>query len=114
MFPNRCEGGTNLVLMEYMACGRPAIASNCSGHKDILTSDNAICLNNLKELHIVDEGGREIGVWEEPSLDELVDQLEYAYSNRADIREIGSRAGDDLKKKTWNQTAQRLLNLIER
>ena len=23
VFPNRCEGGTNLVLMEYMACGRP-------------------------------------------------------------------------------------------
>lgn len=112
VFPNRCEGGTNLVLMEYMACGRPVIASNCSGHKDILTEDNAICLNHLKELHIVDEGGGEIGVWEEPSVDELVDQLEYAYSHRADIREIGSRAGDDLKKMTWAHTAERLLKLI--
>ena len=27
IFPNRCEGGTNLVMMEYMACGKPVIAA---------------------------------------------------------------------------------------
>jgi glycosyltransferase involved in cell wall biosynthesis len=36
LFPNRCEGGTNLVMMEYMACGRPVVATNGSGHKDII------------------------------------------------------------------------------
>ena len=35
IFPNRCEGGTNLVLMEYMACGKPAMVSNSTGHKDV-------------------------------------------------------------------------------
>lgn len=36
LFPNRCEGGTNLVLMEYAACGKPVLATYGTGHKDIL------------------------------------------------------------------------------
>src|SRR5688572_30469809 len=27
IFPNRAEGGTNLVMMEYMGCGKPVIAT---------------------------------------------------------------------------------------
>ena len=113
VFPNRCEGGTNLVLMEYMACAKPVIASNCSGHKDILTQDNAIRLNDLKEIRIVEGGGAEIGIWEEPHLDDLVDCLEHAYANRTAIAQYGLRAGEDLKMMSWAHTAERLLTLIE-
>lgn len=35
LFPNRCEGGTNLVLMEYAACGRHVIANYLTGHGDV-------------------------------------------------------------------------------
>lgn len=35
IFPNRCEGGTNLVLMEAIACGMPAIAAHSTGQKTI-------------------------------------------------------------------------------
>lgn len=35
LFPNRCEGGTNLVLMEYSACGRPVVANLATGHADV-------------------------------------------------------------------------------
>ena len=35
LFPNRCEGGTNLVLMEYAAIGRPVIANVLTGHADV-------------------------------------------------------------------------------
>jgi glycosyltransferase involved in cell wall biosynthesis len=35
LFPNRCEGGTNLVAMECLACGVPAILSPNTGHLDI-------------------------------------------------------------------------------
>lgn len=41
LFPNRCEGGTNLMLMEYMACGKPVIASAQTGHADIIRHNNA-------------------------------------------------------------------------
>jgi glycosyltransferase involved in cell wall biosynthesis len=33
IFPNRCEGGTNLVAMECMACGLPVILSRNTGHQ---------------------------------------------------------------------------------
>lgn len=35
LFPNRCEGGTNLVLMEYLATGNPAVANLETGHGDL-------------------------------------------------------------------------------
>ncbi|UCD82316.1 MAG: glycosyltransferase family 4 protein [Desulfobacterales bacterium] len=112
IFPNRCEGGTNLVLMEYMACGKPVIASNTSGHKDIVSPQNALLLNDLRDVHITGADGGLMACWQEPSLDELVAQIEYAYHHREEINTIGQRAGEDLKKFTWSHSAQQLLDLI--
>ena len=36
VFPNRCEGGTNLVAMEAIACGVPTVLSANSGHLDLM------------------------------------------------------------------------------
>jgi len=113
IFPNRCEGGTNLVLMEYMACAKPVIASNTSGHRDIITDQNAICLNDMRDISILDSTKRLIGRWQEPSLDELIDKIEYAYHNRDEIRRIGERAGEDLKNFTWGKSASSLLDIID-
>jgi glycosyltransferase involved in cell wall biosynthesis len=41
LFPNRCEGGTNLVLMEYAALGREIVANVLTGHADV---ENAISM----------------------------------------------------------------------
>ena len=112
IFPNRCEGGTNLVLMEYMACGKPVIASNTSGHRDIVTSDNALLLNDLKNLHLTDSNRNLIARWQDPSLDELVAKLEYAYHHRKELERIGQKAGEDLKQFTWKHSAGELLRII--
>ena len=37
LFPNRCEGGTNLVAMEAMASGLPVILSGTSARPPPLT-----------------------------------------------------------------------------
>jgi glycosyltransferase involved in cell wall biosynthesis len=113
IFPNRCEGGTNLVMMEYMACGKPVIASHTSGHRDILTPENALCLNALQDLTVVDPQGNTVCRWQEPSLDELLAQLEYAYGHRAAIAAIGHRAGETMKKFTWKHAAERLAGFIQ-
>lgn len=39
VFPNRCEGGTNLVAMEAMACGLPTAVSSGHGHDDLQGPD---------------------------------------------------------------------------
>lgn len=111
LFPNRCEGGTNLVLMEYMACAKPVIVSNASGHKDIVNDRNALLLTRLSPFNLEDGKGALIARWQEPSLDEIVARLEYAYHHRRETQKFGLQAGMDLKKFTWAQSALSLIHI---
>jgi glycosyltransferase involved in cell wall biosynthesis len=113
LFPNRCEGGTNLVLMEYLACGKPAIASFSSGHKDILTPQNSLLLRSLKQITI-SHNQTPVATWDEPSLDEVVSNLEFAYANRDRLEPIARQAGEDLAQLTWRRTAERFLAELTR
>ncbi len=113
LFPNRCEGGTNLVLMEYMACGKPVVASYNSGHKDILTKENSFRLEKMHDFKLFDENKKLIADWEEPDLDEIVANLEYAYFNRSEIKQIGKNAAEFMKKFTWKQSAETLLKYFK-
>jgi glycosyltransferase involved in cell wall biosynthesis len=113
VFPNRCEGGTNLVLMEYMACAKPVIVSNTSGHKDVVTEENALMLNDLSDINLVDAEGNLVGRWQEPSLDELVASIEHAYHHGDEIKRIGKNAGEDMKNYTWDHSARQLLNVLD-
>jgi glycosyltransferase involved in cell wall biosynthesis len=114
VFPNRCEGGTNLVLMEYMACGKPVIASHVSGHTDVVTDENALLLKENAEFRIVGADRRPIARWREPSIDELVAKIEYAYSHRNEIKATGKAAGEAMRRFTWRDTAETLLRILQR
>ena len=72
LFPNRCEGGTNLILMEYMACGKPVIASLTSGHQDILTPYNSIPLKELRPFRLQNESGKIEALWDDPDIEEVI------------------------------------------
>jgi glycosyltransferase involved in cell wall biosynthesis len=39
IFPNRCEGGNNLVMQEYLATGKLAVANTATGHWDMRCED---------------------------------------------------------------------------
>jgi glycosyltransferase involved in cell wall biosynthesis len=112
LFPNRCEGGTNLVMMEYMACGKPVIASYGTGHKDVLNEKNALLLKNLKGLNIHTPDGEIAARWLEPSLDEIISQIEYAYNNRTALTQIAQKAGEEMAQFTWERMAKTLLKHI--
>jgi glycosyltransferase involved in cell wall biosynthesis len=114
VFPNRSEGGTNLVLMEYMACGKPVVASNCTGHRDIVNSTNSLLLENLGKKTYRDDHGRHFATWDEPDLDELVEKIEYAYLNRENIHQLGFNAGEDLKNFTWERMAENLVSILKK
>jgi len=77
LFPNRAEGGTNLVAMESMACGVPTILSANTGHLDLLQSDGAIPLQHQRPLQ-----GDAFRGWGESNVDEIVERLEEVYQNR--------------------------------
>lgn len=112
LFPNRCEGGTNLVLMEYMGCGKPVIASYSSGHKDIINNKNALMIEKMKSITIK-RSEHKIAVWDDPDLDETIEQLEWAYQHRDALRLYGLRAGNDLKKLTWKRSAEKFVEIID-
>ena len=111
LFPNRCEGGTNLVLMEYMACGKPVIASFSSGHKDVINPSNSIPIKNMKSLNITSRGELQ-AVWDDPDLDETIAHLEAAYLNRNALQLTGKQAGADLAQLTWQKTGQAFYHLL--
>lgn len=111
LFPNRCEGGTNLVLMEYMACAKPVIASFNSGHKDILTDKNSIQLVEMKSITFTHDNIN-TAVWDDPDLDETIAKLEWVYNNRDSLQPIGAQAGEDLSTLTWGKTAQCFHNIL--
>lgn len=110
VFPNRCEGGTNLVLMEYMACGKPSVVSYTSGHKDIANDQNAFLLKNLNPVQFFTSEGKPILRWEEPTVDEVVAAIEHAYRNRDETKRLAQNAAQDMKQWTWEAMAKRVLN----
>jgi glycosyltransferase involved in cell wall biosynthesis len=112
LFPNRCEGGTNLVMMEYMACGKPVIASYNTGHKDILTDENSLPLRTSNPIPVHDENRNVAGTWYESNLEEIVEKLEWAYQNRDALKPLATRAGEDLSKMTWGATAKQFYDLL--
>jgi glycosyltransferase involved in cell wall biosynthesis len=112
LFPNRCEGGTNLVLMEYMACGRPVVASNLTGHQDVLDAQYA-CLVHAKSLLNIQKDGRVIARWADPDLDEAVAHLDWAYHHRDNLRAMGQLAATAMSSFTWQKAAKGFLDIIQ-
>lgn len=104
LFPNRGEGGNNLVMCEYMASGRTVIASDMTGHADVITTENAFPLSIYRPYHYHHHAE---GIWFEASVDEIVENLEYAYSHRSALRLKGLKAVEDMARLTWNEAAIR-------
>ncbi|CAO3441239.1 glycosyltransferase [Azospirillum endophyticum] len=111
VFPNRCEGATNLVAMEAMACGVPTILSANTGHMDLLVGD--VCLTLDHQQPVPDRNGSRIG-WGESSVDELVEQLEVLYTDRSGARARADRAQRFIRgERTWSIFAQAFVAAIE-
>jgi glycosyltransferase involved in cell wall biosynthesis len=106
IFPNRCEGGNNMVMCEYMACGRTVIASDATGHADIISPSNAFALTAYSPILANDAAGQPAGIWHEPSVDELLEKLELAYQNRDLCQQKGLVAANDMKRLAWAKAAR--------
>jgi glycosyltransferase involved in cell wall biosynthesis len=112
VFPNRAEGGTNLVAMECMACGVPVILSQNTGHLDLIEDDNCYPLVQQGEL-----SGREAGVagvagWGESDVDEVLANLERVHARREEARVRGLRGAETLRRLTWADTARQMKAVI--
>ena len=100
--------------MEYMACGKPVIASHVSGHTDVVTEDNALLLRENGEFCIVGADRQPFARWCEPSVEELVARIEYAYAHRDEMKVIARKAGETMRRFTWRHMAETLMRILER
>jgi glycosyltransferase involved in cell wall biosynthesis len=112
LFPSRCEAGTNLVMMEYMACGKPAIASKLTGQGDLLNNHNSLHIASKGTCKLVDENGIHLADWEDPCVDSLVEHLDWSYNNRDNLDPIGDEAAKTMLNKTWGHMASSIIKLI--
>jgi glycosyltransferase involved in cell wall biosynthesis len=107
VFPNRAEGGTNLVAMETMAVGVPVIISNNTGHKDIIREKHCYPLRRQSYPHAEGEE-RERG-WGESSVDEIVELLEDVYQNREEASRRGKLGSKFIRERfTWELAIRHL------
>jgi glycosyltransferase involved in cell wall biosynthesis len=110
VFPNRCEGGTNLVAMEAMACGVPCLLSANTGHLDLI--DDARCYA-LRDQRPVDDPTGERDGWGESAVEELVEVLERIYADRAEAETRGRRAAEFMAGWSWRHQIDRLLQTLD-
>lgn len=104
LFPNRCEGATNLVAMEAMACAVPCVISANTGHVDIIRDD--LCYPLRDQAPVPDSTGARRD-WGESSVDEMVAQLEAILATPDQARQRGERAAAFIRgERTWRKFAE--------
>lgn len=109
LFPNRAEAGTNMVLMQLMACGKPAIATYAHGHKDVLIPEDGLNLTHATPFLLAeqtDTGVIQKAMWFEPNLDEVVEKLDWAYEHRGALPIIGAVNRQRMQEFTWARCAR--------
>jgi glycosyltransferase involved in cell wall biosynthesis len=111
VFPNRCEGGTNLVAMECMACGVPTYVSANTGHKDLIDLLGCNALGTQKPVKPT-EGMKTLQDWGESDVDEVVAALEYVYDRRADSQRQAAEIAEKIKAWEWGLQNEKLLKIV--
>lgn len=112
VFPNRCEGGTNLVAMECMACGVPVVLSRNTGHLDLIRDDNCYALDLQIPIGQV-TGRADLEGWGESSIEELAAKMEEAYTNRAEARVRGAAGAAFMQDWDWSRQVDRMLQALD-
>lgn len=112
VFPNRCEGATNLVAMETLACAVPTVLSANTGHHDIIREGCGYVLT--RQAPVVDPDGSRIG-WGETDVEELVERLEEIHADRAEARARADRGAAFIQgERTWRHFAEVFVAEIDR
>jgi glycosyltransferase involved in cell wall biosynthesis len=99
LFPNRCEGGTNLVAMEAMAMGLPTLLADNTGQCDLLSEIGGIPLTRQGQAAAPHPGAGVEG-WGESDIEEILAALEVVYAGRGTLPDQAARMMG------WNWDAQ--------
>lgn len=106
LFANRCEGGTNLVAMEAMACGIPVILPRHTGHLDLMTSpDTVYTLDHQTPAPIFSS-------WFDADVEEMVERLEEVYQDHQTAQRRATNAANFMIGWGWPNSITKLLHVV--
>jgi glycosyltransferase involved in cell wall biosynthesis len=118
---SHCEG-FYLVLLEAAASGIISIAPNHGGQLDVATKANSLLIDGKetyadpKAVYFYQPGTipKSRAIWFEPSIDDAVDKLRYAYANFEALNaKAASEAPKVREQYDWNNIAKRITNLCK-
>jgi glycosyltransferase involved in cell wall biosynthesis len=109
IFPNRAEGGTNLVAMEAISAGLNCAISRNTGHLDLIEKSQCTSLTTQSAVTI--DSSTPCTGWGESSIDELVAALESAYQNQSTTNDK-LKISNSIKDYSWENSISKLLNII--
>ena len=107
--------GWNMPLMEAMACGLPAIATDWGAHREFLHSAIAYPLRVRGTVPAVAKCPYYEGFsWADPDPEHLSQLLRHVYENRSEAQKKGLAAAAEMRQKwTWSNTAKHILDRLE-
>jgi GT2 family glycosyltransferase len=107
--------GWNMPLIEAMACGLPAIATDWGAHTDFLHAGIAYPLRSRRTVPAVAKCPYYTGYsWADPDSDHLRHLLREVYENRDEARRRGQAAAAEVASRwTWQSTARKILARLE-
>lgn len=100
-----------LMQQQAMAVGRPVIACSYGGLREYFDSAVGYCV--AYTLKPADERYAGLGLWAQPSLDSLVEQMQKVYADREEAARTGILAAKRAHQFTWQRSSRRLLSIIQ-
>ena len=120
VFASRCEGGTNLMAMETLACGLPTLISANTGHLDLLAMGfgHALSVGHRGVGKVAPDvlkayGGDPLGLWGETDPDELLHWWLRIAAEREAWRCLGRKHASEIRSLSWRESMRKLLQLLE-
>lgn len=111
VFPNRGEGGTNLLAMECLATGLPVIIADNTGQKDLIAACDTFPLRRQSPVDPTLSIWN-MSDWGESSVEEMVDLLEDIYTHREDAQARGKASAAVMKDWDWSIKADAIIEAI--
>ncbi len=111
IFPNRCEGGTNLVAMEAMACGIPTYVAYNTGQKDLVDLIGAGAFRQQKSIPEA-SGILCTNDWGATDVEEVVETLEQVYSRSHEAKQRARTLAETMKDWNWGTLNAKLLQVV--